>query len=236
MVDFLMKNGIKNLYLVIFLLCVFSCVAVNFTFIKAVGKDVSPKPTLTIVIDAGHGGIDSGAEGVSTGVKESELNLKIANELKKLFDESGYITVMTRTDDNGLYDTTEPGFKKRDLKKRVEIAKSNNADIFISVHLNIYASGSRRGAQVFFKKSNEKAKKLADNIQLELNLLKESKRMYDAIIGDYYLLNSLDIMAVIVECGFLSNYEEEQLLLKSNYRKSLAKAIYLGTLKTLVNA
>ena len=89
---------------------------------------------------------------------------------------------------------------------------------------------------LFFKKGNEKAKKLADNIQLELNLLKESKRMYDAIIGDYYLLNSLDIMAVIVECGFLSNYEEEQLLLKSSYRKSLAKAIYLGTLKTLVNA
>lgn len=185
----------------------------------------------TVVIDAGHGGIDVGATGATTGVFESELNLEIAKELKILFDDAGFTTIMTRTDENGLYGDTSPGFKKRDLKRRVEICNKSSADAFISVHLNTYASSSRRGAQVFFKSKDNNAKRLADDIQLELNLLKESKRMYDAISGDYYLLNECKTTAVIVECGFLSNLEEEKLLLTANYRKKLAKCIFYGTIR-----
>ena len=189
----------------------------------------------TVVIDAGHGGIDGGAVGSVSGVSESSLNLKIAYNLKSILDNSGFTTILTRTDENGLYGDTSKGFKKRDLEKRVEITKKANPDIFISVHLNTYQNNSRRGAQVFYKKDNENAKKLATNIQLYLNLLKESKRMYDCISGDYYLLNNIKTSAVIVECGFLSNLEEENLLLTNEYREKLAKAIFNGIVAYLLN-
>ncbi len=190
----------------------------------------SPISRYSVVIDAGHGGIDNGATG-KNGTIECEINLQIAYALKSLFEKGGHDVFLTRTDNNGLYDDTSPGFKRRDLQKRVEITKRINPDVFISVHLNTYSSPSRRGAQVFFNKGNLNSKKLADGIQLELNLLKESKRMYDALSGDYYLLNFLEMPAVIVECGFLSNPEEEKLLSSKSYQKTLAKAIYLGAVR-----
>lgn len=190
----------------------------------------SPIPRYSVVIDAGHGGIDNGATG-KNGTVESEINLQIAIELKSLFESNGYKVCLTRKDENGLYDDTSPGFKVRDLKKRIEITNDYNPNVFISVHLNTYTAPYRRGAQVFFKKGNNNSKKLADGIQLELNLLKESKRMFDAITGDYYLLNELKMPAVIVECGFLSNPEEEVLLSSKTYQKSLAKCIYLGAVR-----
>ena len=197
--------------------------------IKSVFKDKMLK--YTVVLDAGHGGIDVGASGGTTGVNESDLNLEICKELQNVFEENGFIVVMTRNDQNGLYGDTSKGFKMRDLNRRLEICKNSGADVFISIHLNSYSSSKRRGAQVFFKEGSEQGKRFADSIQTELNLLKESKRMYDAISGDYYLLNECNITAVIVECGFLSNPEEENLLLDGNYRKKLAKSIFLGTLR-----
>lgn len=194
----------------------------------------TPISTYSVVIDAGHGGIDGGASG-SLGVYEREINLSISYKLKEMFESRGYKVTLTRTDENGLYDDTSPGFKLRDLKRRVEIIKNANPDLFISVHLNTYTSPMRRGAQVFYKKGNDYSKKLAENVQVELNLLKESKRMYDALSGDYYLLNSINIPAIIVECGFLSNPEEEKLLLTSSYQKTLAKAIYNGTIRYFIN-
>ena len=187
-----------------------------------------------VVIDAGHGGIDGGAVGASK-VSESSINLEITYELKSLFEKNGHTVILTRKDENGLYDNTSKGFKKRDLQKRIEIAKNANFDIFISIHLNKYTSSKRRGAQVFFKNGNESSKALAENVQTELNLLKESKRMYDALSGDYYLLNNLEGGVIIVECGFLSNPEEEILLLTARYRKSVATAIYNGATRYMFN-
>ncbi len=187
-----------------------------------------------VVIDAGHGGIYGGAIG-SSKVSESSINLQISYELKSIFEKQGHFVTMTRKDENGLYDNTSKGFKLRDLKKRVEIAKSVNFDIFISIHLNKYISPKRRGAQVFFKKGNERGRLLAESIQTELNLLNQSIRMYDALSGDYYLLNCLEGGAVIVECGFLSNPEEENLLLTKSYKKSLATAIYKGAIRYAIN-
>lgn len=183
-----------------------------------------------VVIDAGHGGIDGGAIG-SSKVSESSINLQISYELKSLLEKDGCTVIMTRKDENGLYDNTNKGFKKRDLQKRVEISKNANFDVFISIHLNKYISPKRRGAQVFFKKGNDESKFLANCIQTELNLLKESIRMYDALTGDYYLLNCLNGSAVIVECGFLSNPDEEKLLLTESYRKTLARAIRKGIIR-----
>lgn len=186
-----------------------------------------------VVIDPGHGGVDPGVTGGESGVKESELNLYLSNCLSKRFNADGKVAVLTRTADNGLYGAPTEGFKARDLKKRVEIAKKAEADIFISIHMNKYSDRKRRGAQVFYSPASEKSKMMAQSIQDQLNGLSESSRQCSPLAGDYYVLNNAPCPAVIVECGFLSNPEDEKLLLTEEYREKLAHGIFYGVLNFL---
>lgn len=188
----------------------------------------SPSDRFTVVIDAGHGGIDGGVSGITTGVKESELNLDIARKLKAKFDKSGAKTVMTRKTEAGLYGIYSKGFKRRDMQKRKQITLNAKADVFVSIHLNYYSSPLRRGAQVFYKIDEEKSKSLADIVQAELNGGKECVRDYTALAGDYYVLNEADCAAILCECGFLSNAEDEKLLLTDEYRAEIAEKIFNG--------
>lgn len=188
----------------------------------------SPSDRFTVVIDAGHGGIDGGVSGITTGVKESELNLDIARKLKAKFDKSGAKTVMTRKTEAGLYGIYSKGFKRRDMLKRKQITLNAKADVFVSIHLNYYSSPLRRGAQVFYKIDEEKSKSLADVVQAELNGGKECERDYTALAGDYYVLNEADCAAILCECGFLSNAEDEKLLLTDEYRAEIAEKIFNG--------
>ena len=188
----------------------------------------SPSDRFTVVIDAGHGGIDGGVLGITTGVKESELNLDIARKLKTKFDKSGAKTVMTRKTEAGLYGIYSKGFKRRDMQKRKQITLNAKADVFVSIHLNYYSSPLRRGAQVFYKIDDEKSKSLADIVQAELNGGKEYERDYTALAGDYYVLNESDCAAILCECGFLSNAEDEKLLLTDEYRAEIAEKIFNG--------
>lgn len=188
----------------------------------------SPSDRFTVVIDAGHGGIDGGVSGITTGVKESELNLDIARKLKTKFDRSGAKTVMTRKTEAGLYGIYSKGFKRRDMQKRKQITLNAKADVFVSIHLNYYSSPLRRGAQVFYKIDDEKSKSLADIVQAELNGGKECERDYTALAGDYYVLNEADCAAILCECGFLSNAEDEKLLLTDEYRAEIAEKIFNG--------
>lgn len=188
----------------------------------------SPSDRFTVVIDAGHGGIDGGVSGITTGVKESELNLDIARKLKAKFDKSGAKTVMTRKTEAGLYGIYSKGFKRRDMQKRKQITLNAKADVFVSIHLNYYSSPSRRGAQVFYKIDEGKSKSLADIVQAELNGGKEYERDYTALAGDYYVLNEADCAAILCECGFLSNAEDEKLLLTDEYRAEIAEKIFNG--------
>lgn len=188
----------------------------------------SPSDRFTVVIDAGHGGIDGGVSGITTGVKESELNLDIARKLKAKFDKSGAKTVMTRKTEAGLYGIYSKGFKRRDMQKRKQITLNAKADVFVSIHLNYYSSPLRRGAQVFYKTDEEKSKSLADIVQAELNGGKEYERDYTALAGDYYVLNEADCAAILCECGFLSNAEDEKLLLTDEYRAEIAEKIFNG--------
>lgn len=191
----------------------------------------SPSDRFTVVIDAGHGGIDGGVSGITTGVKESELNLDIARKLKTKFDKSGAKTVMTRKTEAGLYGIYSKGFKRRDMQKRKQITLNAKADVFVSIHLNYYSSPLRRGAQVFYKIDEEKSKSLADIVQAELNGGKEYERDYTALAGDYYVLNEADCAAILCECGFLSNAEDEKLLLTDEYRAEIAEKIFNGVEK-----
>ena len=188
----------------------------------------SPSDRFTVVIDAGHGGIDGGVSGITTGVKESELNLDIARKLKTKFDKSGAKTVMTRKTEAGLYGIYSKGFKRRDMQKRKEIINGARADAFLSVHLNYYSSPTRRGAQAFFNSEDEKGRKLAEYIQKNLNDLSGQTRPLAALAGDYYVLNEANCTAILCECGFLSNSEDEKLLLSEEYRDKIAERIFNG--------
>lgn len=181
-----------------------------------------------IVIDAGHGGIDAGVVGRVTDVKESDINLAIAKQLKSYFSEAGFTVVMTRTSNGGLYGLPNSGFKMRDMKKRKQIIEESSADMVISVHQNSCPLESRRGGQVFFNPDSECGKALADCIQSSLNNMEECVKKSSALAGDYYMLKCTENPSVIVECGFLTNGEDEKLLSSPDYQKSVAYAIFKG--------
>lgn len=182
----------------------------------------------TVVIDAGHGGVDAGVRGVTTSVKESEINLSVSKYLRGYFADAGFNAVMTRTTQGGLYGTSTKGFKMRDMKKRKEIIENNDADMVISVHQNFCPIPSRRGGTVFFDKNSECGKLLALCIQNSLNSMKECVKKNEALTGDYFILKCTENPSVIVECGFLSNADDEALLLNEDYKKMLAYAIFKG--------
>lgn len=221
--------------IVIAFLLVISMVFIPAKVLSAKTVFSEERNNFTVVIDAGHGGIDGGASG-STGVEESEINLDIAKKLKDVLIKHGFNVVLTRADMGGLYGLPTKGFKLRDLKSRVEIAEKANADILISIHLNKYADSSRRGAQVFFEQGDERSKELADDIQSRLNLADKADRSWVALKGDYYILNETTMPAVICECGFLSNAEDEALLLTDEHRTALADAIFMGVVDYFVTA
>ena len=222
-----------KVYLRVMILAVLACF-LTLTIISAVlVKTAKHTNKLTVVIDAGHGGIDGGASGISTGVRESDINLLISKELKKLFEKAGVSVIMTRNNDDGLYGTTDKGFKLRDLNERVKIINNSNANLLISIHLNTYVSPVRRGAQVFYEKGDEQSKIFAKRVQSRINGMRLSPRLYDALSGDYYLLNQTKIPSIIVECGFLSNPDDEKLLISQEYRESIAMAIFNGSMDKL---
>ena len=181
-----------------------------------------------IVIDAGHGGIDAGVLGVNTKIKESDINLAIAKQLKGYFAEAGFKVVMTRSTNGGLYGAPTNGFKMRDMKKRRQIIEECGADMVISVHQNSCPLASRRGGQTFFDKNSESGRLLAECIQRSLNEMPECVKQSNALVGDYFMLKCTESPSVIVECGFLTNGEDEKLLSTSSYQKSVAYAIFKG--------
>lgn len=181
-----------------------------------------------IVIDAGHGGIDAGVRGKTSGVKESDINLSIAYSLKGYFTDAGFCAILTRKSQAGLYGLPTKGFKLRDMQARRDVIEACGADMVISVHQNFYSDTSRRGAQVFFDKDSESGKQLAVCIQNSLNAMDGAAESHSPLIGDYYMLKCTHSPSVIVECGFLSNAADEELLLDGEYRKSIAYAIFAG--------
>jgi len=182
----------------------------------------------TIVIDAGHGGIDAGVVGNRTGIKESDLNLWVAELVFKRLTESGFNAVMTRTTQDGLYGTTEKGFKRRDMEARKKIIVESKPDLVISVHMNFYTSSYRKGPQVFFQKSDSDGQKFAELMQKALNKKTQTNGRF--LSGDFYICRESGVPAVIVECGFLSNEQDELLLSKAEYRENLSEAIVEGAM------
>ncbi|MEG1608970.1 MAG: N-acetylmuramoyl-L-alanine amidase, partial [Clostridia bacterium] len=186
----------------------------------------TPSLNYTIVIDAGHGGIDGGVVGLTTRTKESVTNLQIANKLKEQLRKYGVNVVMTRTGEEGLYKATDGNKKRADMRARKKIINDCQADMVVSIHINHYPQSTRRGAQVFFQKGDGASRQLATVVQDKLNQLSGYK--YCQLAGDYYILQCINNPSVIVECGFFSNAADEQLLLSDDYQQRLSEVICDG--------
>lgn len=180
----------------------------------------------TIIIDAGHGGIDGGATSC-TGVLESRLNLEIALRLEDLLHLLGYRTLMIRKDDVSVYTEGETIAQKKisDLKERVRIVKDTDNGILISIHQNTFSDNRYGGAQVFYANTDE-SRELAQIIQNSLvtTLNNGSKRQCKKANG-IFLLKQIEKTGVLIECGFLSNPAEEALLRSNTYQKNLCCVI-----------
>lgn len=207
---------------IILLVCIFGATAVALYC-------AVPRKEYVVVIDAGHGGGDAGVVGSKSGVSEAEINLLVAFTLKKQLEERGVRVVMTREKKSVLEDGI--GSKSDDFEKRKSIINDNSPDLVISIHQNKFPDSTRRGAQVFYNVSSEQGKSLATAVQTSLNNLNQEKvgRSFSALKGDYYILNCSPYPSCIVECGFLSNPNDEELLLNAEYRENLSALIVKGT-------
>lgn len=187
-----------------------------------------------IVVDAGHGGMDGGAESAS-GIKEKDINLKITKYLKSYLEQGGAKVVMTRESDISLHENDNAAIrsrKRQDLLKRREIANTSGADMLLSIHLNQFEQSKYKGAQVFYETASPKSKLLATSIQSSMreNLDKTNTRTEMKIASNKLQFQDLNLPAVIIECGFLSNPEEALMLNTPEYQEKIALSIYLGVL------
>ena len=189
----------------------------------------SPRGKATIIVDAGHGGIDGGSVGIS-GTTERVINLEYAKTLKRYLEDYGFHVILTRENLDGLASPNSENVKKSDMLKRKEIIEKNNADLVVSIHMNSFPLESCRGAQVFYNPNSEISMILASSIQ-DVFIKNLPKARAAADKGDYYLLNCTNVPAVIVECGFISNAEEEKLLLTEEYREKVCYSILCGIIK-----
>lgn len=190
-----------------------------------------PVSNKIIVLDAGHGTPDEGATS-SNGVSEAEINLKIVLKLQKLLESSGATILLTRYDENAIYELDAKTISEKkvsDIKNRVKIGNESSADIFVSVHLNKIPQQQYYGWQTFYKDKDENSKNLATSIQTNLNtsINTENKRV-PLVLNNIYIMKHVEIPICLVECGFLSNEAEESLLITDEYQEKLAWGIYNG--------
>ena len=190
------------------------------------------KPTGTgkikIIVDAGHGSPDGGAVGIS-GTEEKDINLAIALKLQEILEAKGVNVIMTRKDDNSLYDTdavTIREKKRSDMNNRLNIMKNSDADLFVSIHMNSFPDSTAKGLHLFYSKSHSDIKELAESIQQRMSDITGAK-MHVVKTADsrLFLMKNPPLPSILIECGFISNADEERKLKNEEYQSKLAWAI-----------
>ena len=194
-----------------------------------------PVAARTVILDPGHGGEDGGAVG-GAGTVEKDLNLAVALKVQQLLEQSGCMVFMTRTEDTSIHDNGEEKSGNRkvsDLNNRKKLPKDFKADAFVSIHMNTFPDPQYYGSQVFYAEKQPGSMELAMAIQQELkqNIDNGNIRESKESAGNIYILNDVSVPSVVVECGFLSNAEEERLLQEESYQQKLAFAIYSGLIQ-----
>ena len=201
--------------------------------VKVWNQQEKQEEVTTVVIDAGHGGIDPGKVGINDAL-EKDINLSIALKLKKYLEQQDIRVVMTRETDMGLYEESDSNKKVRDMKNRLAIMEEIKPELVISIHQNSYPEESVSGMQVFYYETSTEGKRLAEIMQQTMIVsLKPQKERTAKANDTYYLLKKTSAPIVIVECGFLSNRAEAELLVSSDYQEKMAWAIHMGVLRYL---
>lgn len=188
---------------------------------------------LCIVIDPGHGGADPGKVGVN-GVLEKDINLQMAFLLKERLEEEGFYVVMTRESDQSLHSENSGSSKVEDLQNRIRLMAQEEPVLAVSIHQNSYTQESVCGAQTFYYETSEEGRRLAECIQEQLIIAADDGN-HRQIKGNtsYFLLKKTPVTTVIVECGFLSNWREAELLTQEDYQRLMVNAIADGILEYL---
>lgn len=217
----------KKIYFCIALsvLLAFACGLGVYSVAKVVNSLHVPASPV-IIIDAGHGGMDGGATGVG-GVIEKDINLAIAQKLCSLAQLGGYDVIMVRSTDRSVHEEGITGVRKQkvsDIHQRLALAKKYPNAVFVSIHQNYFPQQSSWGTQVFYSTENVQSRVLAQKIQDNIReaLQPDNKREIKAAGNNLYLLSHMSNPAVMVECGFISNPEDSQRLLKADYQQQLA--------------
>lgn len=228
---------VKTIYLIILAVLLISFCIVMFSAFSNITAHTSADiddDRITVIIDAGHGGEDGGAE--VDGILEKDINLSIADKLADTLRLCGVHVTEIRDEDISVYDDSAQTLREKkvsDLKHRVEIVNGSENNILVSIHQNKFDNSSYSGAQVFYSSNNDKSRVLAGSIRNSvLSLLQnDNTRELKPANSDIYLLDNATVPAVIVECGFLSNDEERAKLLDSGYQSEMAYSIAMGVLE-----
>ncbi len=220
---------------VFFLILLFLACGIATYFLSAtlptLGENLRPAAPL-VILDAGHGGEDGGAVGVN-GVFEKDLNLDFAFMLADMLRAAGVEVILTRSEDKLLYTESEniKGHRKEyDLKNRLKIAKEYPNALFISIHMNTFPEEKYSGLQVYYAKGKEGSDALAKSIQTAVatGVQPENNRKIKPADSSIYLLHGAPCRAVLIECGFLSNYGECAALSEKDYQRRLCFSIFCG--------
>ncbi len=223
----------KLLPIIILFLLIFSVFILKNSVLSASLQKLVGKEKPTIVIDVGHGGRDPGKVSVS-GEYEKDINLEIALKLKTILEQNDCNVILTRDTDTDLSDANASNKKLSDLNNRLELILNTKPDLVVSIHQNAYPSSSQHGAQTFYYSKSSDSKLLAETIQDSLITNVDPDNHRPAKSNDsYYILKKCSCPIVIIECGFLSNWEEDKLLQDENYQKQLSWGIHLGILEYL---
>lgn len=201
------------------------------------GSLQAKKSQFTVIIDAGHGGADGGAV-ATDGTAEKVINLQISEYLENLLNSYGIKTKMTRTDDNSIHTegtNTLREQKVSDIHNRMSIMESTDNAVFVSIHQNKFNNSALWGTQVFYSPNTTESAELADLIQTNIrNLIQpENKRVIKKSGSSIYLLYNAKKTAVLVECGFISNPQENEKLKTPEYQKQIAFGIAAGIIEYL---
>ena len=227
---------VKTIYLIILAVLLISFCIVMFSAFSNITAHTSADidDRITVIIDAGHGGEDGGAE--VDGILEKDINLSIADKLADTLRLCGVRVTEIRDEDISVYDDSAQTLREKkvsDLKHRVEIVNGSENNILVSIHQNKFDNSAYSGTQVFYSSNNDKSRVLAESIRNSVvSLLQnDNTRELKPANSDIYLLDNAIVPAVIVECGFLSNDEERAKLLDSGYQSEMAYSIAMGVLE-----
>lgn len=217
---------------VVLILC--ACVLAGKGWEQAASQSIkAERENKLVIVDAGHGGNDPGKVGVDDSL-EKDINLIIAKKVQTILQQQDITVIMTREEDKGLYEERTSNKKAQDMKNRCTLINQKEPDCVVSIHQNSYHEEYVSGAQVFYYGNSEEGKKLAESLQDKMVSYLDPQNHRKAKPNDsYYLLKKTEAPIVIVECGFLSNWEEAKKLQQDSYQNQVAWAVAMGVINYL---